>query len=228
MHIINVLLGRCQYYFFIYIFAFLYLIFNPAQAGMIDKEGMAPWDICGLCHSLNGISATAKFPKLAGQKTAYIKKQFIEFNQEQRTNDGGQMVAITTEVDATTIDDIADYFSSLAPPPPMSIGESSEQIDLYKTGKELFTKGRASIKGPANTSSGEGLPACITCHGVASTQAPWLYAQHGPYVVKQLKDFKSGERDNDGKGVMRAIASALSDEDMVAIAAYLTSTQPRL
>ena len=47
---------------------------------------------------LDGISATAKFPKLAGQKKAYIEKQLSDFLAGNRTNDGGQMASIVTEI----------------------------------------------------------------------------------------------------------------------------------
>ena len=190
----------------------LFLISGPVQAGMIDKEGMAPWEICGLCHSLDGISATAKFPKLAGQKPSYIKKQFIEFNQEVRTNGGGQMVAITTEVDVQTINAIANYFSELSPPP----AKLKEAVtSAYVLGGQLFNEGRGE------------LPACITCHGVAESSAPWLYAQHGRYLIKQLSDFTSGQRLNDEGKTMRKIASMLSEQDISAIASYLEVTQTR-
>lgn len=181
------------------------------HSGMIDKEGMAPWEICGMCHSLNGISATAKFPKLAGQKAAYIKKQFLEFNQEIRANDGGQMVAITTEVDMQTIDAIANYFAGLSPPPAKI---KDEVGNAYELGYTLFNKGRGE------------LPACIICHGSATSPAPWLYAQHGRYLIKQLRDFNSGERLNDEGEIMRNIAAMLNEDDMVAISDYLEATQP--
>jgi cytochrome c553 len=215
MRIINLFLSHCAVRFGYCVLGLL-LISSPVQAGMIDKDGMAPYEICGLCHSLNGISATAKFPKLAGQKSAYIKKQFIEFNQEVRTNDGGQMVAITTEVDMQAIDEIANYFAGLRPSP----AKPKEGLTSnYELGRTLFNKGRVD--------QGQGeLPACITCHGIAESPAPWLYAQHGRYLVKQLSDFKSGDRLNDEGAIMRNIALLLTEQDMSAIAGYMEVTQP--
>jgi len=215
MRTINLFLSHCVVGFGYCVLGLL-LISRPAHAGMIDKKGMAPYEICGLCHSLNGISATAKFPKLAGQKAVYIKKQFMEFNQEIRTNDGGQMVAITTEVDVQTIDEIANYFAGLRPAPAKP---KEELASDYELGKTLFNKGRV------NQGQGE-LPACFTCHGVAESTAPWLYAQHGRYLVKQLSDFKSGERLNDEGAIMRKIALLLTEQDMSAIAVYMEATQP--
>lgn len=90
---------------------------TAAQGVMIDHQGMAPYEICGMCHNLNGISHMAKFPKLAGQKAAYIKKQFMDFRAGRRTNDGAQMSGITSEVDPAHVDAIATYFSQLPAPP---------------------------------------------------------------------------------------------------------------
>lgn len=65
---------------------------------------------------------------------------------------------------------------------------------------------------------------CAACHGAdgnspAST-FPKLAGQHPEYIVKQLNNFKAGERNNP---VMGPIASALSPEDMQNVAAYFAS-----
>jgi len=65
---------------------------------------------------------------------------------------------------------------------------------------------------------------CIGCHGVAGISVnplwPNLAGQHEDYLVKQLKDFKSGARKDPN---MNALASPLSDADMVDIAAFFAS-----
>jgi len=63
--------------------------------------------------------------------------------------------------------------------------------------------------------------ACVSCHGdngnsIVST-FPKLAEQHSSYLIKQLQAFKSGARKNP---MMSAIASGLSEEDMVDIATY--------
>jgi cytochrome c553 len=63
--------------------------------------------------------------------------------------------------------------------------------------------------------------ACVSCHGdngnsIVST-FPKLAEQHSSYLIKQLQAFKSGDRKNP---MMSAIASGLSEEDMVDIATY--------
>lgn len=69
---------------------------------------------------------------------------------------------------------------------------------------------------------------CAACHGpdgnsVASTN-PTLAGQHPVYIVNQLKAFKSGQRKNP---IMLGMASALSDQDMLNVAAYFSRQTPK-
>ena len=65
---------------------------------------------------------------------------------------------------------------------------------------------------------------CGACHAFDGnrglTANPILQGQHPEYLVKQLKDFKSGVRAN---AVMKGFASTLSDEDMRNVAAFYAS-----
>lgn len=65
---------------------------------------------------------------------------------------------------------------------------------------------------------------CMACHGMdgnsANPEWPTLASQHSSYVVKQLKHFKSGERQN---ALMSPMAMILSDQDMEDLAAYYAS-----
>lgn len=57
---------------------------------------------------------------------------------------------------------------------------------------------------------------CNSCHALGG-EYPYIDGQLGPYVFKQLKDYKSKHRDN---AVMTALSSGLSDQDMADLAAY--------
>jgi cytochrome c553 len=62
---------------------------------------------------------------------------------------------------------------------------------------------------------------CAACHGADGNSPlpnfPKLAGQHSDYIVKQLKEFKSGERKD---ATMNGMAAALSDQDMADIAAF--------
>jgi cytochrome c553 len=47
-----------------------------------------------------------------------------------------------------------------------------------------------------------------------------LAGQHSGYIAAQLKSFREGARANDPNGVMRAVASKMSEHDMRAVAEY--------
>jgi cytochrome c553 len=65
---------------------------------------------------------------------------------------------------------------------------------------------------------------CFVCHGpdgVAKVpDAPNLAGQNEGYLVKALKDYKSGKRENE---MMNAMAKNLSDQDIALVAAYFSS-----
>ena len=69
---------------------------------------------------------------------------------------------------------------------------------------------------------------CGACHGPDGNSSnplwPNLAGQHAAYLIKQLKDFKSGARKDP---VMAPMASPLSDQDMENLAAYFTSQKQK-
>jgi cytochrome c553 len=68
---------------------------------------------------------------------------------------------------------------------------------------------------------------CAACHGADGNSPaptfPKLAGQSAEYIVKQLTNFKSGERAN---AIMAPLASALSAEDMQNVAAYFSAQKP--
>ncbi|MBS0592713.1 MAG: cytochrome c4 [Proteobacteria bacterium] len=65
---------------------------------------------------------------------------------------------------------------------------------------------------------------CGACHSFDGTRGlpanPILAGQFPEYLVKQLQDFKSGQRVN---AIMQGFAAILSDEDMLNVAAFYAS-----
>jgi cytochrome c553 len=77
----------------------------------------------------------------------------------------------------------------------------------------------------ANAQAGKAKVAqCVACHGadgIAKTpDAPNLAGQNETYLVKALKDYKSGARKHE---VMSAIARNLPETDIPQVAAYYSS-----
>ncbi|MEM7082528.1 MAG: cytochrome c [Pseudomonadota bacterium] len=68
---------------------------------------------------------------------------------------------------------------------------------------------------------------CIGCHGIEgykntypTFRVPKLKGQHGSYIALSLRAYRSGERKHP---TMHSQASALSDQDIDDIAAYIES-----
>ena len=70
--------------------------------------------------------------------------------------------------------------------------------------------------------------ACIACHGANGNSVvsmfPVLAGQNARYLYLQLKDYKSGARQN---AMMSPIAATLSKEDMQDLAAYFADQKPK-
>jgi cytochrome c553 len=65
---------------------------------------------------------------------------------------------------------------------------------------------------------------CVACHGPqgisSNTQWPNLAGQQKQYLIKQLKAFREGDRQDP---LMSAMAAGLSDEDIENLAAWYNS-----
>jgi cytochrome c553 len=65
---------------------------------------------------------------------------------------------------------------------------------------------------------------CFVCHGADGLakvpDAPNLAGQNPAYLVKALKDYRSGKRENE---VMSMMAKNLSDDDISLVASYFSS-----
>jgi cytochrome c553 len=65
---------------------------------------------------------------------------------------------------------------------------------------------------------------CMGCHGMdgnsVNPEWPALAGQHSSYIIKQLKHFKAGERQNE---LMAPMAMILSDQDVEDLAAYFSA-----
>jgi len=171
--------------------------------------GQAKTAVCGACHNPDGNSLAPNFPKLAGQGQRYLEKQLHDIKSGQRVV--LEMTGMLTPFNDQDLADMAAYFASQKP----SVGAADPQ--LVERGRALFNGGDLQ----------KGMPACTGCHspngaGLALAGFPHLSGQHSQYVVKQLTDFREGNRTNDGDAMtMRSIAAKLSNKDIEALSSYI-------
>lgn len=168
---------------------------------------------CTACHGDLG-QGNKNIPRLAGLPAGYITKQLHDFAAKRRLNDNMQYVA--SDLSDQQMLAIGHYYSQ------QEVETSSSPSlggDLIR-GRELALQGEWSLD----------VPACFSCHGSAGWgvgQAfPAIAAQQPLYTYSQLANWKNGRRANSPMQLMKSIASALSDQDMRAVADYLASLAP--
>ncbi|WP_420599714.1 c-type cytochrome [Neptuniibacter sp.] len=183
-------------------------ITGVAHAAGDATAGKGKTAVCGACHGADGNSPAAMFPKLAGQNEAYLVKQMNDIKSGARP-----VVEMTGLLDAMNDQDIADiaaYFAKQAG----TVGHAAE--DLVAQGQKIYRGGIAD----------KGVAACTACHtptgaGMAQAGFPAIGGQHAAYTEKQLKLFRTGDRNNDPQGMMQDIAGKLSDAEIKAVSSYI-------
>src|SRR3954470_4964844 len=81
----------------------------------------------------------------------------------------------------------------------------------------------------AKTAGGGTTVACGTCHGPdlrGVGPIPRIAGRSPTYIVRQLYDFKYGGRSAPSSALMKAVVEKLTEEDMIALAAYVGSLEP--
>jgi cytochrome c553 len=170
-------------------------------------------NICSACHTTSGISTNPLWPNIAGQEKKYLIKQITEIRDN--TRQVPEMHALIKDLKDKDISEIAEYFSAKKP----AVGVSSTKN--LKIAESMFFSGSMDKRK---------IPACSSCHnyeakGIRLTHFPALAGQHPQYLKKQLVEFRSGVRKNDESAVMRSIAQYLTDEEVDALADYITGIQ---
>jgi cytochrome c553 len=153
---------------------------------------------CAACHGADGNSSNPEWPSLAGLGADYIVRQLQAFKSKQ------------------DMQDLGAYFASLTMQP------GGADPTLAKVGEQIF---RGGI--PAKD-----VPACAACHGPAgagnpAAGFPRLGGQQAVYMVNALTAYRSGNRKTDPAGMMREIASKLSDDEIRAVASYASGLYRR-
>ena len=161
--------------------------------------------VCAGCHGVNGVPAAgAAFPRLAGLPVEYVAKQLFDYRDGSRSS--SIMAPVTKPLTDADIGALAWYYASQQAP-------AAKAASAPQRGWQLARYGDNALA----------IPACVDCHGGNLTGGgpvlPGL-AQPTAYTTAQLAAFRSGERKNDGDGIMQSIAKRLSDADVKALGEY--------
>ncbi len=157
---------------------------------------------CTMCHGAQGMSRSDA-PNLAGQYPEVIRKQLVDYKNEDRSNP--IMVALSKNLSEQDMSDLAAYYASLpkARTAPTTYDETLPA--LVRVGDPM-----------------RNIAPCISCHGGVDQKlgAPWLEGMPKQYLVQQLHAFKEGTRRNDGQQQMRNVARLMTVEEIEAVSAF--------
>ncbi|MFQ5659246.1 MAG: c-type cytochrome [Gammaproteobacteria bacterium] len=187
------------------------LLFFPVTSAWPAGDAVAgkqKTQICLACHGPAGASTSPVWPKLAGQHARYIQKQLNDFKSGKRKN--AQMSPMTATLSKEDIDDVAAYYAAQKP----DIGVAKP--DHLSLGEKLYRAGNPKTR----------MAACMACHspngaGNPAARYPMLRGQHAEYVATTLKAFKAESRNNDQNGIMRNIASKMTNAEIEAVSNYI-------
>jgi cytochrome c553 len=194
---------------------------NSAMAAGDATAGEAKSTVCAACHGADGNSLAPNFPKLAGLGEKYLLKQMQDIKSGARN-----VVEMTGMLNGNTDQDLADIAAFFNSKPTQLSGSkefkvkvgSGIEVDALELGAKVYRAGNSKV----------GTPACSGCHspkGKGNDPAgyPRLSGQHAAYIEKQLRDFRAGNRLNDGdQQTMRQVTEYLTDAEIVALANYVS------
>jgi len=168
--------------------------------------------VCVACHAQDGNSPLAANPKLAGQFPEYLHKQLVNFKPQggkKAERENAVMAGMVAALSEDDMRNVAAYYASQKLKP-----ESAKSKELAARGQKLYRGGNLA----------SGVAACAGCHGPDGAgipgQYPRLSGQFAAYLEAQLVAFRSGARANDPNGMMRGVASRMSEAEIKAVAEY--------
>ncbi|MDG2456296.1 MAG: c-type cytochrome [SAR86 cluster bacterium] len=164
---------------------------------------------CVACHGQDGNSMVGLWPSLAGQNANYLVRQLQHIKSGKRSI--AVMAGLLDNFSTEDLSDIAAFYASKN----NTIGQV--EADKVELGRKLYYSGSLE----------KGIPACTACHspkgkGNAPAGYPLLSGQQADYVTKSLKNYRSGERNNDESSqMMMAIAYKLDDVEIDALSSFI-------
>ncbi len=173
---------------------------DPAALELAIEAGRERAVFCNTCHGPDGSAERVNYPSLAGQNPVYLLDQIEQFADGSRKKTVMNVLAETFSTREKVT--LAIYYANMEL-------ERSEHIDLdiARSGAPVYQA------------------RCAACHGsdgMGEEGYARIAGQQPGYVANVLREYRSGDSPR-RFSVMYGIASALSDDDVEAVAHYIAS-----
>ena len=170
---------------------------GPAAGQSVEER----FTVCLACHGADGQSRVPETPSLGGQPSFFVVAQLFLFREGRRDN--AAMLAAAKGLTNGDLTAFAERVAKLPPPPPPEDAPDPAR----------FARGRAlTLRHP-----------CGVCHNPdfsGREQMPRLANQREDYLLKSMREYKSGSRLGYG-GAMSQELAGLSDQDLMDLAHFL-------
>jgi cytochrome c553 len=201
--------------------ALVFAILSHTHSGHAQPSDRAPDTLearvlaCTSCHGHQGQGTNNEyFPRLAGKPAGYLYNQLVAFRDGRRRYP--PMNYLLEFLPNAYLQAMADYFAAQRPPLPAGTIPIASK-DLLALGQSLVTKGALD----------RGIPACSGCHGASFTgmepAIPGLLGLQPNYISAQLGAWRYGTRTAAAPDCMQYIAGHLTETDVTAVAAWLST-----
>lgn len=157
---------------------------------------------CAACHGKEGQSALLETPSLGGQPAFFVVAQLFLFREGRR--DPSPMTEIAKGM---TNDDLRAYAEVVAQLPAPKPPGTPADVARLERGRKPLERGR-----------------CGSCHNADFSgvrNVPRLAHQREDYLLKTLREYKSGKRVGYGTAVMTEVVADMSDADLQDVAHHL-------
>ena len=171
---------------------------SAATAQSVDERFV----VCLACHGADGQSRIPETPSLGGQPSFFVVAQLFLFREGRRDS-----AAMTAAAKGLTNDDLLAFAERVTKlPPPPSPDEAPDP--------QRFARGRIlTLRHP-----------CGVCHNPdfsGREQMPRVANQREDYLLKSMREYKSGARLGYG-GAMAQELAGLGDQDLIDLAHFLS------
>ncbi|MEW6294551.1 MAG: c-type cytochrome [Pseudomonadota bacterium] len=187
----------------LFLFVTLLLITRPASSAVPEGQqdsGKEIYGPCAACHGdLGQGGKRGEYPRIAGQRAAYIEYSLKKFRTRERINIPMFPYTQERELPDTDIKAVAEYLAGIVLP---------TKIPEFKPTDDALTRLLAMEKvliipkldGDLENGGKLYKEECAYCHGAdgrGKTRFPMLIGQYTNYLQKQMDAYLKGERPHD-------------------------------
>lgn len=158
--------------------------------------------MCVACHGAGGTSSTPLTPSLGGQPSFFLIAQLFLFREGRRDN-----AVMSEQAKGLKDADLRSLSESLSKLPPPAPPAGQPDPARMKKALELIQARN-----------------CTSCHGgdfAGHQNVPRVANQREDYLLKALRDYRSGTRVGYGNALMPETVAGLDDAQLADIAYFL-------